>query len=160
MLRAPVSAAIRQSRQVVAPQYVIYNEGRQEHIFLEPAVGSSCAGLYGQPPIRTWSKADCTVYPVITGCSRVLTRHISSFSIFLLSRRRHMAGGFPANWKVKQNIIIEEWNGQREITEKKFSIGAGDLPALAFFILFPLGLYVSMREELKQRHPRQFKNIC
>ena len=71
-----------------------------------------------------------------------------------------MAGGFPANWKVKQNIIIEEWNGQREITEKKFSIGVGDLPALAFFILFPLGLYVSMREELKQRHPRRFKNIC
>ena len=31
MLRAPVSAAIRQSRQVVAPQYVVYSEGRQAH---------------------------------------------------------------------------------------------------------------------------------
>jgi hypothetical protein len=44
------------------------------------------------------------------------------FLLFVTIYRRGMAGAYPADMACKKNKFIEEWNGQREITEKRFVV--------------------------------------
>eukprot|EP00527_Entomoneis_sp_CCMP2396_P007965 CAMPEP_0198151420 /NCGR_PEP_ID=MMETSP1443-20131203/55536_1 /TAXON_ID=186043 /ORGANISM="Entomoneis sp., Strain CCMP2396" /LENGTH=71 /DNA_ID=CAMNT_0043817069 /DNA_START=181 /DNA_END=396 /DNA_ORIENTATION=+ len=70
-----------------------------------------------------------------------------------------MAGGYPADMKVKKNIFYEEWNGQREITERTFELGFGDLPMLLMsVVIFPFLCYALPREELKKKD-RRYKEV-
>jgi hypothetical protein len=71
-----------------------------------------------------------------------------------------MAGGFPASMAVKKNKHIEEWNGQREITEKTFAVGFAEAPILVLYlILVPYGIYTWSRSEFKSRGDRRHDNL-
>jgi hypothetical protein len=61
---------------------------------------------------------------------------------------------------VKKNKYIEEWNGKREITEKTFEIGTGNLLQLLIWLgLVPYGIYTWSRAELLNGNDRRYKDI-
>lgn len=71
-----------------------------------------------------------------------------------------MAGGFPANMAVKKNKFVEEWNGQREITEKKFEVNFDSAPVLVFYLMVvPYGIYTWSRSEFLSRGDRRYKEL-
>ena len=71
-----------------------------------------------------------------------------------------MAGGFPADMAVKKNKFMEEWNGQREITDQTFSIDFSEAPTLiVFVILVPYGIYTWCRSEFINGTDRRYKDI-
>ena len=75
----------------------------------------------------------------------------------LLSRH---AGGFPARMAVQKNKFVEEWNGQREITEKTFSFEFADVPKfLLGLVLFPYGIYTWTRSEFISKGDRRYKDL-
>jgi hypothetical protein len=79
---------------------------------------------------------------------------------FYFIHRRGMAGGFPADMAVKKNKFVEEWNGQREITERSFSVGFAEAPALIIWvILVPYGVYTWVRAEFLNGTDRRYKDI-
>mmetsp|Transcript_28481 Transcript_28481/g.59457 ORF Transcript_28481/g.59457 Transcript_28481/m.59457 type:complete len:91 (+) Transcript_28481:162-434(+) len=85
-------------------------------------------------------------------CSRASTHAAVHF---YFASRRHM-GGFPSSMKIKKNMVLEEWNGKREMTEKTWELNFSDLPmAFITMFLFPFGVYASTRAELKTRFPRK-----
>ena len=96
----------------------------------------------------------------------LLTSFSISFGRFFLSffspNRRGMAGGGQyAESAVKKNKYIEEWNGRREITTETFELNFKDVPKfLMCLVIFPFGVYTSVRTEFKQSGARQFQNIC
>lgn len=73
-----------------------------------------------------------------------------------------MAGGFPARMAVKKNPYVEEWNGQREITEKTFQVGFGEIGTLVtYLIVVPVGIYVWSRSEFINRgDDSRYKDLC
>lgn len=82
------------------------------------------------------------------------------FSFYFITLRRGMAGAYPADMACKKNKYIEEWNGQREITEKSFSVGFADVPTLFIFgILIPYGMYTWSRSEFLSGTDRRYKDI-
>jgi len=64
-----------------------------------------------------------------------------------------MAGGpHPPKMAVKKNIYFEEWNGNREITEKTFEVGFGQVPTLVLYLMvIPYGIYAWSRAEHVKR---------
>ena len=71
-----------------------------------------------------------------------------------------MAGGFPAEMGVKKNRFIEEWNGQREITEKTFTVGLAEAPTLIIYLmLVPYGIYTWCRSEFVNGTDRRYKDV-
>lgn len=71
-----------------------------------------------------------------------------------------MAGAYPAEMAVKKNKFIEEWNGQREITNLTFEMSVGDVGTLlTYVVLVPLGIYVWSRSELQNRGDRRYKEV-
>ena len=74
-------------------------------------------------------------------------------------RRRGMAGGFPANMKVKKNISLEEWNGKREITEQTFEMNFQGAPIFLITLVFVPGFtYFATRTELLRKDDTRFFN--
>ena len=72
---------------------------------------------------------------------------------------RH-AGAFPARVAVVKNKYLEEWNGQREITEKTFGIEYGDVSTFVMTILLiPYGIYTWSRSELKNSGDRRYAEV-
>lgn len=81
-------------------------------------------------------------------------------SLFILSYYSRNAGGFPARMAVQKNKFVEEWNGQREITEKTFKIDFADVPTFVMTILvFPYTVYTWTRSEFKNKGDRRYQNI-
>jgi len=61
---------------------------------------------------------------------------------------------------VKKNKYLEEWNGQREITEKTFGLEFSDVPAfLLTIIIFPYAIYTWTRSELKNKGDRRYAEV-
>jgi hypothetical protein len=80
--------------------------------------------------------------------------------LFFSIRRTFAKKGFPADFAVKKNIFIEEWNGKREITNLTFKFRAEDIPTFLFLIiLFPYGLYTVARMDLHNGGDRRFKEL-
>lgn len=71
-----------------------------------------------------------------------------------------MAGGFPADMAVKKNKFMEEWNGQREITDLTFKVGFEDAHILVMYlILVPFGIYTWSRSEFKNGTDRRYHDV-
>lgn len=61
---------------------------------------------------------------------------------------------------VKKNKFMEEWNGQREITEKTFALEYGDVPTfLALLVIFPYGVYTWSRSEVLSKGDRRYQDL-
>lgn len=61
---------------------------------------------------------------------------------------------------VRKNKFIEEWNGQREITEKSFSIGPAEVPTFVIYLLLvPYGIYTWSRSEFLNRDDRRYHDV-
>lgn len=71
-----------------------------------------------------------------------------------------MAGGpIPANYKVKKNKFIEEWNGRREITERTFEATTETVMSLIFYVVvLPYGIYALTRGEFQSKGDRRYKD--
>ena len=88
-------------------------------------------------------------------CSSLLVAHFVA-----LFRRRSMAGGpIPANYKVKKNKFVEEWNGRREITEKSWDATPETVLSVFFYVLvLPYGVYSLTRAEFQSKGDRRYKD--
>lgn len=71
-----------------------------------------------------------------------------------------MAGGpIPANYKVKKNKFVEEWNGRREVTERTFEAKPEIvLPLLLYVVALPYGVYALTRGEFQSKGDRRYKD--
>lgn len=71
-----------------------------------------------------------------------------------------MAGGpIPANYKVKKNKFVEEWNGRREITERSFEAKPEVVLSLVFYVaILPFGCYLLTRSEFQSKGDRRYKD--
>ena len=71
-----------------------------------------------------------------------------------------MTGGpIPANYKVKKNKFVEEWNGRREITERSFTARPERALAIVFYVLvLPYGCYALTRGEFQSKGDRRYKD--
>jgi hypothetical protein len=73
---------------------------------------------------------------------------------------RRRAGGFSPDMAVKKDKIIEEWNGQREITTETFTLGFAEAPTLIIYvILIPYGMYTWCRSEMLSKDDKRFHDI-
>jgi hypothetical protein len=71
-----------------------------------------------------------------------------------------MAGGFPADMAVKKNKFMEEWNGQREITDLSFQLNFDNAPLLIFYLMIvPYGIYTWCRSEFINGTDRRYKDV-
>jgi hypothetical protein len=71
-----------------------------------------------------------------------------------------MAGGFPADMAVKKNKFMEEWNGQREITDLSFQLNFENAPTLIFYLMIvPYGIYTWCRSEFINGTDRRYKDV-
>lgn len=75
-------------------------------------------------------------------------------------QQRSMAGGpIPANYKVKKNKFVEEWNGRREITEKTWDANPETVLSVFFYVLvLPYGVYSLTRAEFQSKGDRRYKD--
>lgn len=71
-----------------------------------------------------------------------------------------MAGGpISANYKVKKNGFIEEWNGRREITERSFEATSSTVLGLVVcVVVLPYGIYSLTRAEFQSKGDRRYKD--
>ena len=61
---------------------------------------------------------------------------------------------------VNKNKYLEEWNGQREITEKTFGIEYGDVSTfIMMIVVIPYGIYTWTRSEFKNQGDRRYKDV-
>ena len=59
-----------------------------------------------------------------------------------------MAGGFDPKMAVVKNKFVEEWNGQREITNLTFKFSPADVSKfLIYCVLVPYSFYTGVRKE-------------